>query len=312
MTKIDEGYIADHARSMSKSVFIKDVIYELSRAGISPEEYVRFDFFNKDEAQRASFISDLEIIRVLKSRSNNILPEDKYTRYCMFKAYFKRSVMNANFSSTEEDAYHGFIQGKKEIVVKPLYGTKGKGVSLVETSAVPNLNLLKTLIGVNCLLEDRIIQSSPLADFHPGSVNTIRYVTAMLSTNSVIPLFALLRVGQGDSFVDNVGKGGLIAMIELDTGRVCSDAFCGPSVFAYHPDTKVAFQGTQIPQWVELKSLAISIHSEFPKQRVFGFDFAWTPAGWDLVEVNPAPSFASYQAITDKGFRPQMQKYGLL
>lgn len=67
-----------------------------------------------------------------------------------------------------------------------------------------------------------------------------------------------------------------------------------------------------IPEWEKLCSIVCEIHQKHAKQYVFGFDMAWTKNGWDLVEVNPAPSFDSYQQLTGKGIRPYLKEIEML
>ena len=82
--------------------------------------------------------------------------------------------------------------------------------------------------------------------------------------------------------------------------------------FDRHPDTNVSFSGVQIPMWSELCSLVKQIHLEHKGQMVFGFDMAWTDKGWDLVEVNPAPSLNSYQELTGEGIRHYLKRLNMI
>ncbi len=292
-----------------------DMVKEYASLGISPEEYARFRFFEKDETERSTFIPDMDVINIFKwKKGNNILPDSKYDRYCMFQPYFHRDVIRIQFPFTEADSqnYQKFISDKETFILKPLKGTKGHGILKLETRTVPDLNALAKITDGECLLEETIRQGKELKQFHPASVNTARLVTGKGKDGKIDIVFALLRVGRGGSVVDNVGSGGFVALVDLTDGRVCTDAFCGTERYEKHPDTGVVFKGSMIPEWKKLCETGIEIHRTHSGQRVFGFDFAWTEKGWDLVEVNPAPSFASFQSLTQKGCRPLLEEKQLI
>lgn len=292
-----------------------DMIKEFARANFSPEEYVRFRFYEKSDKERSTYLSDTDVVRILKwGEGNNILPNNKYERYCMFRQYFHREVMRVHFPfNTEEGhAYQNFISNKQIIITKPIKGTQGHGVQKIESKDAADLNTLFTLVGEDCILEEEIRQGEALGKFHPSSVNTVRLVTGRGKDGRIDIIFALLRVGKGGSVVDNVGSGGLVSLIDAENGTVCTDAFCGTERFDKHPDTGVVFKGSKIPDWQILCDMGLEMHRTHPGQRVFGFDFAWTDKGWDTVEVNPAPSFASFQALLQKGCLPLLKEKKLI
>ena len=125
-------------------------------------------------------------------------------------------------------------------------------------------------------------------------------------------LFALLRTGRADNLVDNVGSGGLISFIDIESGIVSSDGFFNHTYYERHPDTNEKFYGSQIPAWSELLSLVESAHRSLHGQSLIGWDFAWAENYYDLVEMNPAPSFDSFQIFTDHGIRPLLKRYKLI
>lgn len=293
----------------------KDIILEMLRSWTMPDEYAKLEFYNINLEDRRNYITDHYLIDLLKEKEgNNVLPNNKYKRYLMFCEFFKRTVLLITFPPTEGliNEFYQFISQYDTFFVKPLMGTKGHGVLKLNSNEISNVEILYSIVEEDCMVEEPIIQGEELAAIHPSSINTIRFVSGMSMNNRYSPLFALLRAGQGGSVVDNVGSGGLVALIDLETGKVCSDAIVGSQVFKTHPDTGVGFKGIQIPKWGDLCTLAKSIHCKYPSQRVFGFDFAWSIKGWDLVEVNPAPSFNSYQALTHLGGRSLLKEHDLI
>lgn len=301
-------------QSVSKKELFHDMLNEFVLSWIRPVEYAKFELFHKSREERATYIPDYEEVYIFKrTGGNNILPDSKFERYQIFKDYFLRDVLcisSDNIVSNEE--YASFIADKETVVVKPLKGTKGHGISVVNVNEIPTINAFRKLYDGDCLVEETIDQGEELKQFHPSSVNTVRFVTGIDYSGSFHHLFALVRIGRGGSVVDNVSSGGLVTLIDMDKGEICTPACCGTERFETHPDTGVKFNGFRIPQWNELKSLVREIHLSAPGQRMFGFDMAWTRNGWDLVEVNPAPSFDSYQELTGKGIRPYLYELNML
>lgn len=281
---------------------------------VTPTEYCKFGFMALNDQRRREYIAEHEGLAMFKRPEYNVLPNDKFRRYQMFSGYYHRELLHVTgrAGQAEEDSYGAFLKRHRAFIAKAIMGAKGHGVRKLTADEAPDTAALVARMGGECIVEELIEQGQPLAAFHPMSVNTVRFVTGADRTGRVYCLFALLRVGRGGSVVDNVGSGGLIALIDMDSGVVCTDGLCGLDYYETHPDTHVRFKGVQIPEWGKLCRTACELHGTQPGQRVFGFDFAWTTDGWDVVEVNPAPSFVSWQALTNRGIRPVLQDRGIL
>ena len=72
--------------------------------------------------------------------------------------------------------------------------------------------------------EEEIIQPPETARYQPESINTVRIVTLCKGNDGSI-IQTVLRVGDGDSFVDNANTGGLFAEIDKNTGVIVSLGF---------------------------------------------------------------------------------------
>lgn len=278
-----------------------------------PYEYRCFDFWDKDKQYRDNYISDEEVLNLFRrDKRVNKLPRNKYERYCLFKDLFKRDVIDIKFdgSKNEEEIYNDFCSKHAEAICKPVKGTKGNGIEKINLKSF-SIHKLKDYFQGECMLEELIIQSEELAQFHPNSVNTIRFVTGLSPEGKFSFIYALFRNGCGGSVVDNVGAGGLIALIN-EKGVIETDGMKLGQYYEKHPDTGITYKGFQIPSWGELCTIAEKAHKTMPEQRLFGWDFAWTPNGWDLVEVNPAPAFVSYQILKKEGIRNRIKKAGLI
>lgn len=301
-------------RSVSKKKLYHDMLNEFVLSWVRPMEYAKFELFGKTREERNTYIPDYEEVSIFKrTAGNNILPDSKFERYLMFKDFFRRDVLcisAGNIISNEE--YESFISDKERVIVKPLKGTKGHGVSIVKTDEISTIDKFTKRFEGDHLVEEVIEQGEELKQFHPNSVNTVRFVTGMNHSGEFRYIFALFRIGRGGSVVDNVSSGGLVTLIDMEKGEIATSACCGTEWFDTHPDTGVRFRGFQIPEWEALKLLVREMHLAHSGQRMFGFDMAWTTNGWDLVEVNPAPSFDSFQELTGKGIRSYVRELGML
>lgn len=310
MTEAYPGCVAE------KQISIKiDMLREYVRSGTTPAEYVDFHFFEKGSQERKAYISTQEMNSLFYYSSNrNCLPVGKYNLYQLFKPYFKRSIIRIGFDNSEEETrtFSDFISHHDCYTLKPVRGTKGHGVRILSARETGTLAKLHSVCSRECILEELIEQGPELACFHPQSVNTLRMVTGLNAADEFFPLFALFRSGRGESVVDNVGSGGIIASVDIHSGIIDSDGLCHHSFYERHPDTQVRFKGTKIPAWEDLLKTAEKAHRTIPEQRLIGWDFAWSEKGWDVVEANPAPSFASYQALSGRGIRPLLKDRGIL
>ena len=278
-----------------------------------PYEYRCFDFWGKSREYRSNFISDEEVLNLFR-RDNQVnkLPRNKYERYRLFQDLYKRDIIDIKFDGTEDEEkkYNKFRSMHSEAICKPVKGNKGIGVRKVDLASC-TIDELKSHFFGDCMLEELIIQGEELAQFHPTSINTVRFVTGLSPKGHFSFLYALFRTGCGGSVVDNVGAGGIIALIN-ENGVIESDGMKFGQYYKTHPDTGVPYKGFHVPAWKELCAIAEKAHKTMPEQRLFGWDFAWTPNGWDLVEVNPAPAFISYQILKKEGIKNKIKNAGLI
>ncbi len=308
--KANAQIVEDRMHDGKLSKIMMDMLNEYYVRYVLPDEYVRWEFEKKGPEERSTYWTGVEVVRQLSSARYNIMPKDKYGRFLLFQDFVKRDVICVR-KGDDPTAVDDFLKKHDKIVVKPLIGTKGHGIEVVDKENVEQFkkHLLSSRGGY--ILEEMIIQGEELAKYHPESVNTIRFVSMMDQNHKRVTAFALLRTGAGDSFVDNVGSGGVAALIDVNTGIICSEGICGEKRYTAHPDTGVVFKDSVIPAWDELLKLADDVHYRYVDQKVMGFDFAWTIRGWDIIEINPAPSFSTFQAITGKGIRARVKEAGI-
>jgi hypothetical protein len=148
-----------------------------------------------------------------------------------------------------------------------------------------------------CVVLPRLVNHPDLADVSNGALATVRAVTCRNERGEFEVTNASLRMAQGrTSIVDNFHAGGIVAKIDLQTGRVGA-ATDGATALGpgrgwcdTHPDTGGQISGRTLPYWRETLDLARRAHTlAFSDHVVIGWDIAIVGDGPCLVEGNKGP-----------------------
>lgn len=141
---------------------------------------------------------------------------------------------------------------------------------------------------IDCIFQERLIQNETISKLYAGSINTLRIVT-INDSNSIRILTSVLRVGTKETgSVDNWAKGGYAIGID-EFGRLKKYGYKKPSFGLKeekHQDTKIVFNGFEIPYFKEACRLCIKAHSLFYTLGSIGWDVAITTNGPVLIEGN--------------------------
>ncbi|MCC8357639.1 MAG: hypothetical protein LJU34_07420, partial [Oscillospiraceae bacterium] len=167
----------------------------------------------------------------------------------------------------------------------------GKGVAVYYTAAQEPRALYDRLMADRAfLIEDVVVQCGAMASLCPSSVNTVRLVT-ILNGDEVSIVAGCVRMGRGESVVDNFNHGGIAATIDTSRGVLCTDGYDKyRATYPVHPATGQAIIGVVIPQWEEIKALVTAGAREVPEVRYVGWDVAITrDDGPVFIEGNAFP-----------------------
>jgi hypothetical protein len=132
----------------------------------------------------------------------------------------------------------------------------------------------------------------------PGGLCTIRIQTYRCLRSETRLLLAVYKMPVGDTPADNFHFGGVVAPVDLTTGRL------GPAVYRRgkvivsierHPTTGTPIEGYQLPFWEDTLRLVHRAHDAVPSVPVVGWDVALIEEGPILVEGNNLPSAAIAQ-----------------
>jgi Sugar-transfer associated ATP-grasp len=208
---------------------------------------------------------------------------------------------------------------QSKICFKPVEGWGGRGFQVVEVVRRGNTVRIRrigerNLIDVaefceivlhvlhhgSSILEGYLEQHPAMARFNPSSVNTLRF-WVLQATASAFPQVVLcyLRIGRAGSLVDNHSSGGIVAPVDLETGRVHAaiDGLPERDVFPFHPDHGAPIEGQEIPFFAESLELARRSLLAFPFFRFAGVDIAVTAQGPRVIELNPSPDRAGITRV---------------
>ena len=151
-------------------------------------------------------------------------------------------------------------------------------------------------------------QGEALARIHPQSVNTLRIPTVVLADGEVRLFHPTLRVGRGEGIIDNFSAGGISALIDPETGCICSDgADKKGRRYAAHPDTGVRFNGYRLPEWDKAVAMVTTAAHMVPGNHYCGWDLAYSTHGWCMVEANCTAQMGGMQIITQTGRKAELE-----
>lgn len=236
--------------------------------------------------------------------------------------------------------------GDCKLFCKPLDGQCGKGIFILQvrggkmvvvTKKVDKNKPIETIeeevdaagLREHCasgryIMQSFIVQHHAMNQLHPQSVNTIRLLTVRsLKDGQIHVMPSILRVGTGESIVDNTSQGGLAIGIDIETGYLKKYGFYKPAygrevevdgkptlIFKEeeHPDSHIRLADFQIPYFQEAVQQAKYYHSMLPSLHSVGWDIAIGEDGPIFVEGNDNWEITGPQTCNG-GLRKEFEEY---
>lgn len=271
---------------------IVDMLWCALRYGAHPKDYFMFEFYKKNGWERNSYLT---IIRYfwLVEMLNKALPqrsklENKAFQHEMFHDFIRRSWMLLSKDTSSKQLLQFLDKHAEGVIVKPLRGEQGRGIGKLRRYELEKIDtLLYDARNDDFLIEELLVNTEELAVLNPSSLNTLRVYTLTDRTGNVHILEMMLRVGNGDSGVDNWGSGGIGYHIDKESGIVDQygqDKKSGK--YLRHPSSGVMMLGFQIPRFKELLEYVNKLAKVEPRARFVGWDIAVLPDRFELVEMN--------------------------
>ena len=287
--------IADN--KWDRVVIAVDWIYSYLRFRISPDEYLKYTFYNYKNRYRKHFMLICHRKKYPYFQTRHFT-RSKYLFYRRIPDLFAREMILV--PQCGEDKFVEFLRKNGKIVIKPDTGSYGRNISIVEYADDASAKVLFSQFKESCpfVCEEFIHQHDVLQQLNPYSVNTIRAMSVLVNGEVEI-ISATLRAGvKADSIVDNLRSGGLGAAVDIATGIVTT---FGKDyqfrTYSHHPLTGVQIIGLQIPHWQKVLTLIKEAHQRLPQCLLYGWDIAITPDGPDIIEANNAPGPLGNQAM---------------
>lgn len=182
---------------------------------------------------------------------------------------------------------------------KPLDGECGRGIFIMEVKGhqvmidgeSADRSVFEEHFAKGRILVQQLVEQHPaLASLHPQSLNTIRLVTVKgLKDGKIHVLPSIIRIGTGESVIDNTSQGGLAVGIDMQTGFLKHYGFYKPQFgtkVEEHPDSNIHFDQFQIPYFKEALEQAKLFHSALSDIHSIGWDIAIGSEGPVFIEGN--------------------------
>lgn len=293
----------------------------MEEAGSSYEHYLIYRFWELTEEEQKTYFTKRDAVVLREKYTNN--PEvkrlfqfkDRFNTY--FHEYIGRAWMKTERMVLEE--FEEKFKDQEKIMYKPLDSSGGNGIEVFHLKDEAMEDIYKKLVSLpEGIVEQYVIQHHEMQKLSLKSVNTIRIVTIRTSEeiegvekNKVNFVYAGVRMGQGDSYVDNLHSGGMIAILDLETGKIMTNGANHENrVYETHPDTGTVIKGFTIPFFEEAKAMIEVAGKDL--DGFIGWDVAITEEGPILIEANGSPGADGLQipfVPERKGVRYMIEKY---
>lgn len=267
-----------------------DILYCTFKYGANDLNYQMYEYYGKSHEYRNSFITWLRTYyiqnRLDTYASSELLSKTRFNKKysdCLKRAWVDCSAVN------ETEIKH-FIRKHHKVIAKPINSALGRGIHLISYDNLPSdLTYLKSNKGY--ILEEILNNVPALSVINPSSLNTVRIVTATDKNRQPTILSAILRMGVGNTIIDNLCTGGIACAIDIETG--CLTGFAKDvhgNKYLEHPTTGVKFENYQLPNFEDCLSLVAILCKRMPNARYVGWDIAITTNGVCVIEGNMPPS----------------------
>ena len=312
---IDQAKLIHRKTSKPTFFILVDMVWCGFRYMAGYMDYVVFEFYNLNAKQRKTHVTrgkNNEFVKLLNDKNYWDIFNDKIEFNKRFAKYIKRGWLDLRNSSLED--FSSFVKKYPVIIVKPIDGKCGKGIEKITVDGETDVKKLYSSLLENgqVLAEEFIRQHKDLMKLFPNSLNTLRLVTINYK-GKVSLVFAGIRMGMGNSVVDNLNSGGLAAVIDKETGIISTPgADKIGETFEKHPDTGTEIIGFEIPKFAEAVATVKEAATVVPQIGYAAWDIAVSDDDVQLIEGNQYPGHDIYQMpchITDGyGILPVLNK----
>lgn len=289
-----------------------NMIFNYLAYGFAPDEFIFYRLNNRSLEEKKAYVTDIDR-RIMQYQMNDfkdlIYLTDKSGTYKKFRPFYYREEISISDKS-DFDKFKQFANKHNHLVIKQVSASCGQGIQIEKTDHDHLQQQFKSILKRGkCSIEERIAQAEIMRQFNESSINTVRVIT--FNTNhglKIGPCF--FRNGRKGSIVDNGGAGGIFITLDRYTGILDSDGWDEYlNCYVAHPDSGVHYRGFQLPAWDDCLHIVRKMCSLVPRLGYIGWDLAYTPQGWVLVEANAAGQFVMPQICHNCGCKPEIEEY---
>lgn len=276
----------------SKIVIFFDIVYCGLKYQAGYVDYNLFEMYKMNGKERKTVVTrgiNNNIIKKYNDKNYINIFEDKTLFNQKFDKFLNREwlYLNDNY-----DEFKKFLKNKKEIIVKPVDLSCGKGIEKIDVTNCNSKEIYNKLVtNKQLLIEEVAIQNDKINAIYETSINTIRVVTL---NHHVV--FAFIRIGANGNIVDNFNHGGLVCKVDIENGKIITDGMDKQGkIYLNHPNTNTKLKGTKLPLWNEVIKLCEEASYIVPEVGYVGWDVCIGNDKPFLIEGNDFPGHDIYQ-----------------
>ena len=288
-----------------------DFYWCLIRYGAVANDYFEYRFWEKTHILRKEYITMKMNIRIKRmfNREKSGIFRDKMMFNLLFAEY--RNLNTFSFDGSTIEDFWQFVQSTGgKIIAKPLTGYSGLGIHKPDVSTREKAeSVYKQLKDTNdFFLEEVFPQDGILNEVCPSSLNTVRIYT-LHDGEKVHLMQTLIRFGGGNSVVDNIHSGGMICVIDKETGIIISQGYnLSGDVYCKHPFSKIVLPGIKIPNWDLVLKYVEEAASKYPQQGYVAWDIAVSENKVSIIEGNDGGNFDAIQVPMQRGVKREYEQ----
>lgn len=299
---------------------MKDYLFLYETKGLTIDEYYDFEFEERDEDFRNTFLGlneqrcYLDYLNPVKYYSlarNKYLAhkmlEDAGVRKSKLYCYYQPEARYYDSGKCASDLHEVLCvlktQNVQSCVIKTTEDSHGdnvwviKDIRYLDDDAVMTRFdgkelMLSSVLGHEALIFESVVkQTKQFASFNESSVNTVRFMTTLWPDGSARIIATWFKVGREGKCVDNAGSGGNVdAAVDVELGKIYNvtqfDGWRNNKEIDCHPDSGNQLNGVIIENWQAIKEEVKKFQQAFPYCKAAGWDIAITDEGPVVIEVN--------------------------
>lgn len=198
---------------------------------------------------------------------------------------------------------------KTEIVIKPSGMDGGRGVVFLEHAERERLKEEFRKIPKLMVVQEAVRQHPFMKKLNPSTVNTVRLTTFLLDNGEIIPLAALIKVGNASVRVDNYKHGGHIIGVGSDGHMFPYALNIEHERVTMLPTGVDLSEGLEVPGFNNVIETAKRAHIQTPQIKMISWDIAIDESAEAvIIEANHGGDIKLHQAVTGPLFGDMTKK----